>query len=103
MSSTPVTTPERARLREAISRAYRRDEPECVARLAAELRAAGTDPERGRARARALVEAGRPPPPRAGRGGPLMQGVSPPRPEGGGRTCPSQALLRIPDPPPPHP
>src|SRR5260221_387820 len=98
MSSTPVATPERARLREAISRAYRRDEPECVARLAAELRAAGTDPERVRARARALVEAVRHQ--RRGASGVdhLMQEFSLSSQEGVALMCLAEALLRIPDP-----
>src|SRR5260221_694615 len=98
MSSNPVTTPERARLREAISRAYRRDEPECVARLAAELRAAGTDPERVRARARALVEAVRHQ--RRGASGVdhLMQEFSLSSQEGVALMCLAEALLRIPDP-----
>src|SRR5258708_27289705 len=98
MSSNPVTTPERARLREAISRAYRRDEPECVARLAAELRAAGTDPRRVRARARALVEAGRPPRRGASGGGHFVQGVPRSRPAGGGPSCPPRAPPRLSDP-----
>ena len=90
-------SPERAQLRDAISRAYRRDEAECVARLAEDLRSANTDPERVRERARALVAAVR----RQRRGASgvdhLMQEFSLSSQEGVALMCLAEALLRIPD------
>ena len=98
MSTTPVKTPERAALRDAISRAYRQPEPECVARLAAELESARADPPRIRARARELVAAVR----RQRRGASgvdhLMQEFSLSSQEGVALMCLAEALLRIPDP-----
>src|SRR5260221_5066956 len=98
MSSTPVPKAGRGALRDAISRAYRRDEAECVARLAAELKAANADPELIRARARTLVAAVR----RERRGASgvdhLMQEFSLSSQEGVALMCLAEALLRIPDP-----
>ena len=97
MSSTPVQKVERAALRDAISRAYRRDEAQCVAALAAELRAAHADGEPIRERARALVAAVR----RQRRGASgvdhLMQEFSLSSQEGVALMCLAEALLRIPD------
>ena len=98
MISPPRKTVERGTLRDAISRAYRRDEPECVARLAEELKSANADPARIRTRARALVAAVR----RQRRGASgvdhLMQEFSLSSQEGVALMCLAEALLRIPDP-----
>ncbi len=97
MSSTPVQKVEGTELRDAISRAYRRGEAQCVAALAAELRGARTDGGRIRDRARALVTAVR----RQRRGASgvdhLMQEFSLSSQEGVALMCLAEALLRIPD------
>src|SRR5882672_3095588 len=97
MSSTPVQKVERATLRDAISRAYRRDEAQCMAALATQMREAGVDRERVGERARALVAAVR----RQRRGASgvdhLMQEFSLSSQEGVALMCLAEALLRIPD------
>ncbi len=97
MSSTPVQTPERSELRDAVSRAYRRDEAQCVASLSADLRAANVDKAQVGERARTLVAAVR----RQRRGASgvdhLMQEFSLSSQEGVALMCLAEALLRIPD------
>jgi RHH-type proline utilization regulon transcriptional repressor/proline dehydrogenase/delta 1-pyrroline-5-carboxylate dehydrogenase len=97
MSSTPVQKLERGALHDAISRAYRRDEAECVATLATGLEGARADPARIRERARGLVAAVR----RQRRGASgvdhLMQEFSLSSQEGVALMCLAEALLRIPD------
>ncbi len=97
MSSTTVQDVESAVLRDAISRACRRDEAECVARLADELKAARADPTRIRSRARELVAAVRRQ--RLGASGVdhLMREFSLSSQEGVALMCLAEALLRIPD------
>ncbi len=91
-------TLERGALHDAVSRAYRRDEASCVARLASELQDAKADRERIHARARELVAAVR----RERRGASgvdhLMQEFSLSSQEGVALMCLAEALLRIPDP-----
>jgi len=84
-------------LRDAIREAYRRDEPACVAALAAELAAARGDPAAVTERASALVSAVRRQRSQASGVDHLMHEFSLSSQEGVALMCLAEALLRIPD------
>ena len=84
-------------LRDAIREAYRRDEPACVAALAAELAAARGDPAAVTERASALVSAVRRKRSQASGVDHLMHEFSLSSQEGVALMCLAEALLRIPD------